>query len=234
MRGFLRWLSTVLMMAGVLLIADAVIAITWQEPVSAFLAERSQDGLEDDLDALEATGPTPLERRALDSLPTQSRRLAYLAEHAREELEPGDAIGRIVLPSLDRRYVMVNGVASDDLRQGPGVYDDTELPGQGKTTGIAGHRTTYGAPFRDIDELEPGDLVKLEMPYGDFTYVVQRSEIVEPTDLSVIDDVGYDRVVLTACHPLYSAAQRIVVYARLAEARPARRISDVGAVESGR
>ena len=226
MRGFLHWLATVLMIAGTLLIIDAIVAVTWQEPVSAFLAQRSQDELEGDLDELAEKPPTEVERRALESLPTEGKRLRYLARHARDDLAPGDAIGRISLPSLDRRYVMVNGVSLADLRRGPGIYDDTEMPGEGKTVGVAGHRTTYGAPFRTIDDLEPGDTIELEMPYGDFTYVVQRSEIVEPTDLSVIDDVGYERLVLTACHPLYSAAQRIVVYARLAEAVPTRRISD--------
>ncbi|HEU4656775.1 MAG TPA: class E sortase [Capillimicrobium sp.] len=229
MRGFLRWLSTVLMLAGVMLIGDAIVAVTWQEPVSAFLAQRSQNALEDDLDRLRAAGPTPLEVKALESLPSRSRRLAYVARRTRERLQPGDAIGRIVMPSLDRDYVMVNGVSSEDLRRGPGIYDDTPMPGEGSTTGIAGHRTTYLAPFRDIDELDPGDVIELEMPYGDFTYVVQRTKIVEPTDLSVIDDVGYERIVLTACHPLYSAAQRIAVFARLAEVEPARRISDLGA-----
>lgn len=234
MRGFLRWLATVLMLSGVLLIADAVVAVTWQEPISAYLAARSQDDLEGDLDALAEQGPSPLELRALQSLPDDDKRVAYLARRTREQLAEGDAIGRIVLPTLDRRYVMVNGVAPDDLRRGPGIYDDTEMPGEGGTVGVAGHRTTYGAPFRDIDDLEPGDTIELEMPYADFTYVVQRRAIVEPTDLSVIDDVGYERLVLTACHPLYSAAQRIVVFARLAEMRPTRRISDVEGAGSRR
>lgn len=229
MRGFLRWLSTVLMMAGVLLVADAIVAITWQEPVSAFLAQRSQDDLEGDLEQLAGAEPTPLERRALRALPSQGRRLEYLADRTREDVGQGEAIGRIRLPSLDAEYVMVDGVAPDDLRRGPGIYDDTKMPGQGGTIGIAGHRTTYGAPFRDVDDLQRGDLVELEMPYGDFTYEVEDLEIVEPTDLSVIEDVGYERVVLTACHPLYSAAERIVVFARLVETRPARRISDIGA-----
>jgi sortase A len=227
MRGLLRWLSTVLMLAGVLLIADAIVAVTWQEPVSAFLAQRSQDRLAGELEELAAAEPTPLELRALRDLPDERRRLAYLADRTRERVGPGEAIGRIVLPSLDADFVMVDGVAPDDLRRGPGLYDDTEMPGQGGTVGVAGHRTTYGAPFRDVDDLERGDLVRLEMPYGVFTYEVEETRIVEPTDLSVIDDVGYERVVLTACHPLYSAAERIVVFARLVETRPARRISDI-------
>lgn len=233
-RRLLRSLSTVLIVAGVLLIADAVVAVAWQEPVSAFLAQRSQNRLERDLDALREAAPSPLELRALESLPTQDRRIAYLARELRRQTETGDALGRIVLPTLDKDFVMVAGDAPDDLRKGPGVYPETPLPGEGGTTGIAGHRTTYLAPFRDVDDLERGDLIELEMPYGDFTYVVQRSEIVEPTDLSVIRPVGYERIVLTACHPLYSANQRIVVFARLAKVVPTQRISDVGAASERR
>ena len=80
---------------------------------------------------------------------------------------------------------------------------------------IAGHRTTYGAPFRNVDKLDPGDRIELRMPYGRFTYRVERTKIVPPTELSVTDRVAHDRLVLSACHPLYSAAQRIIVFARL-------------------
>ena len=80
---------------------------------------------------------------------------------------------------------------------------------------IAGHRTTYGAPFRTIDKLKKGDRVRLEMSYGNFTYSVEKTRIVTPDEVSVKRKVGYDRLILSACHPLYSAAQRIVVFARL-------------------
>ena len=115
----------------------------------------------------------------------------------------------------------MEGTEADDLRKGPGHYPATPLPGQRGTIGIAGHRTTYGAPFHDIDDLRPGDRIELAMPYGSFTYRVERTRIVPPTATEVTDRVGYDRLVLSACHPLYSAAQRIVVFARLerAEAR---------------
>jgi sortase A len=84
---------------------------------------------------------------------------------------------------------------------------------------IAGHRTTYGAPFRNVDRLERGDRIELRMPYGRLTYAVERTRIVRPTELSVIDRVAFDRLVLSACHPLYSAAKRIIVFARLQGAR---------------
>jgi LPXTG-site transpeptidase (sortase) family protein len=107
------------------------------------------------------------------------------------------------------------------LRKGPGHYPDIELPGQSGTVGIAGHRTTYLAPFRTIDQLDRGAEIVVDMPYARFTYRVQKQEIVEPTQTEVVDDVGYPRLVMSACHPLYSAAQRIIVFARLDEVRPA-------------
>jgi sortase A len=130
----------------------------------------------------------------------------------------GHALGRIRLPTLHRSYVVVQGTDSASLRKGPGHYPDTALPGEPGTVAIAGHRTTYLAPFRSIDQLHPGDPIVLQMPYGSFTYRVQDTRIVEPTALWVTRDVGYQRLVLSACHPLYSASHRIVVFAKLAAA----------------
>ena len=191
MRAVLRFLASVLMVSGVLMLADAGTTLLWQEPVSAFLAEREQGELEDAL-------ADPVQRKRVLS---------------RKPL-PGDSIGRLEFPTLDKDYFVVEGTETDDLRKGPGHYRDTPLPGERGTVAIAGHRTTYGAPFNDIDKLDKGDTMRLEMPYGRFTYRVEKTEIVEPTELSVKDPVGYNRLILSACHPLYSAAQRIVVFAR--------------------
>src|SRR2546421_506010 len=106
------------------------------------------------------------------------------------------------------------------LEKGPGHYPGTAFPGLGQTVAIAGHRTTYLAPFRHIDALGAGDRIVVNMPYGRFTYIVQYHKIVVPTALWVTDNVGYDRLVLSACNPLYSAAQRIIVFARLSEVQP--------------
>lgn len=146
------------------------------------------------------------------------------AERYERRLQTSRAIGRISLPSLKRRYVMVQGTNREPLRKGPGHYPDTPLPGQGGTIGIAGHRTTYLAPFRTIDRLRRGQPVVVTMPYGrfNFTYQVRRTRIVRPTDLWVKRDVGYEQLILSACHPLYSAAKRIVVFARLIAAEPLR------------
>ena len=122
--------------------------------------------------------------------------------------------------STDDDVTMPAYTGTSDLRKGPGHYPATPLPGQHGTVGIAGHRTTYGAPFHDIDKLKPGDRIELSMPYGRFTYRVERTRIVPPTATWVTDSVGYDRLILSACHPLYSAAQRIVVFAKLERTQP--------------
>ena len=117
-------------------------------------------------------------------------------------------------------YTVVEGTDETSLEAGPGHYPSTALPGLGQTVAIAGHRTTYLAPFRHIDALRPGDRIIVTMPYGRFAYSVQFTRIVAPTAWWVTRSVGYDRLVLSACNPLYSAAQRIVVFARLVQTVP--------------
>jgi sortase A len=132
----------------------------------------------------------------------------------------GDAMGRIVMPRIGASFDIVQGTDAASLEKGPGHYPETSLPGLDQTVAIAGHRTTYLAPFRHIDALEPGDPIQVRMPYADFTYTVQYRRIVLPTALWVIKNVGYDRLVLSACNPLYSAAQRIIVFAKLTDFQP--------------
>jgi sortase A len=215
LRATLRGLSTVLIVAGALLLADAVTTLVWQEPVSAYFAQRDQNRLADDLDTLEKAAPSGLEERALSVLEDPAQKIAFLARAARREADPGEAIGRIRIPRIGASFVVVDGTGTEDLKKGPGLYPQTSYPGIPGTTAIAGHRTTYGAPFRHIDDLEPDDEIVVDMPYGRFTYEVEKQQIVAPTATEVIDRVGYDRLVLSACHPLYSAAQRIIIFARL-------------------
>ena len=197
LRASLRFVASVLLTSGTLLVADAGITLLWQEPVSAAVSWFQQRDLEE----------------ALENPPERVRERRPLA---------GDAIGRIELPSLDRGYYIVEGTKKTDLRKGPGHYADTPLPGERGTVGIAGHRTTYGAPFRTIDKLRPGHRVVLEMTYGTFIYRVEKTRIVDPSEVSVKRRVRYDRLILSACHPLYSAAQRIVVFARFVRREAAR------------
>ncbi|HWH96140.1 MAG TPA: class E sortase [Baekduia sp.] len=209
-----------LIAAGGLVLADAAATLLWQEPITALQTSLRQHGLRGDLRRLEARGPTRLEARTLAGLTDADRRIAFLARSLQRRTAPGDAIGRLKIPRLGARFVMVKGSDPAELRKGPGTFDGTPLPGVGGTTAIAGHRTTYMAPFRHLDDLHRGDRITVEMPYGTFTYRVQRTRIVAPNAVSVLRDVGYDRLVLSACHPLFSAAQRILVVARLTRVVP--------------
>jgi sortase A len=214
-RRALRALSLVLIVCGGMLVVDAALTVAWQEPVTALVAKLRQDALKDDLRALAAAGPTPLELQALQQLHGDRRRVAFLARSLKRRAADGDAIARLRIPRIGADDIVVMGTDPGDLRRGPGAYSDAPLPGAPGTAAIAGHRTTYGAPFRHIDRLRAGDPITVELPYATFTYRVERSEIVKPTDLAVLRRTGYDRLVLSACHPLFSAAKRIVVFARL-------------------
>jgi sortase A len=211
MRAIGRFLASVLVVTGALLIADVVVTLLWQEPVSALIAHRAQSRLKGQLRTLDRLSTA--DERALAKV--RRGRLEALAHREEARVGAGHALGRIRLPTLGRSYVIVQGTDSASLRKGPGHYPDTALPGEPGTVAIAGHRTTYLAPFRTINDLHPGDPVVLQMPYGRFTYRVEESRVVLPTALWVTRDVGYPRLVLSACEPLYSASHRIVVFAKL-------------------
>jgi sortase A len=213
-----RFASSVLMVSGALLLLDAGATVVWQEPVSALLAEREQRLLDSELKEASAVlaAARPVDRRE-DERPARRSRRRRPTRRLEVPTPPrGAAVGRIDLPTIDRSYAFVEGTSTDDLRRGPGHFPGTPLPGERGTVAIAGHRTTYGAPFRTVDRLRRGDRITVSMPYGRFSYRVERTRIVAPTALWVTRRVAQDRLVLTACHPLYSAAQRIVVFARVA------------------
>jgi sortase A len=218
-RRALRTLSTVLIISGVLMLSDAGLTLVWQEPVSAVYAKIVQGGLGGDLRELELAKPSSLDLAALRKLATEKRRMAFLARKLRADSKRGAAVGRIKIAKIKANFVVVNGTDAGSLRKGPGIYDDVPFPGAPGTTAIAGHRTTYLAPFRKINKLKRGDEVVVEMPYGIFTYEIEKTRIVKPTALYVIKRVKYDRLVLSACHPLYSAAKRFIVFARLVAAQ---------------
>jgi sortase A len=123
----------------------------------------------------------------------------------------GEPIGRIEIPRIGLKAVVIEGVGVDDLKDGPGHYPDTPMPGQKGNSAVAGHRTTYGAPFASVDELAAGDDIIVTTLQGRFTYSVTASEIVSPNQVDVLDDKGDNRITLTACHPKYSASQRIII-----------------------
>jgi sortase A len=206
------------MCSGVLLLLDAGLTLAWQEPVSAFMAGREQAALGDELDDLDKH--LVADKQVVAGERDVRRRLAKLARLQARRDGKGDAVGRLRMPTLDRSYVVVEGTDLGTLRKGPGHYPKTPLPGEGGTVGVAGHRTTYGAPFRTVDKLDPGDELQMEMPYGRFFYRVDKVQIVKPNATWIIDKRERETLVLSACHPLYSAAKRIVVFATLVRSKP--------------
>jgi sortase A len=214
-----RALSTLLLLGGLVLVCDLGAVLLWQEPVSALYARIQQQQLSGQLAHREDTRPTTGVARALAALPNDTQRIAYLARSLRRTAPRGAAVGRILIPSLGASFVLVNGATTNALKEGPGIYSQTAFPGTPRrTTAIAGHRTTYLAPFRHVDKLKPGQTIHIQMPYGNFTYAVQMTRIVLPTDLGVIKSVGYQRLVLSACDPPFSATKRIIIFARLIRA----------------
>jgi sortase A len=201
-----RALGTVLVVAGLLVLADAAVTLAWQEPLSAWSAGRAQQQLAGQLRAIELAPAPRVGDRA---------QVAAAAQALARSRRDGRAVAELRIPRIGMRAIVVRGTTAADLREGPGLLAGTPLPGQHGTTAIAGHRTTYGAPFRRLDVLRRGDAITLRLPYASFRYRVEGRRIVAPEDLSVLRRVGHDRLVLSACHPLFSAARRIVVLARL-------------------
>ena len=215
----LRALSTVLIVSGSLLIADAGLTLLWQEPISALIAKFNQRALAGQLNDLENL--TQLQLRALSRLHSEQRRIAFLARAERRRVKTGDAIGRIKIKRMKINFVVVEGTDTASLQKGPGHYPDTAFPGLPGTVAIAGHRTTYLAPFRKLNEMRNGDEIELDMPYAQLTYRTYLHKIVDPSAYDLVTKrKPFDRVVLTACHPLYSARKRIAVFARLVDVRP--------------
>jgi sortase A len=231
MRRFRHILSIALITAGVLVLADVGITLAYQEPLSSIYSSIKQGEKENQLKSIESDFLTQSDVKQIQRAegtkdPTVRKKaisanVSKLAQRLVGESKPGDALGRIEAPGMDGlNMVFVQGTDESSLELGPGHYPETAMPGQGKTVAIAGHRTTYLAPFRHIDSLKPKDKITLKMPYGTFIYSVQKSEIVDPSDVGIIHDTGYERLVLSACNPLYSASQRYIIFARLVHTEP--------------
>jgi sortase A len=135
------------------------------------------------------------------------------ARRFRLESHEGDAIARLKIPRIHLSAVVVDGTGVSDLRRGPGRHLESYMPGERELVYIAGHRTTYGAPFGRINEIQPGDLITMELPYATVVYRVDRHRIVDDNDLSVLETHHHEQLVLQACHPRFFASQRYLVYA---------------------
>jgi sortase A len=207
--------SIMLTTAGLVVLADAGLTLLWQEPLSAAYGHIKQGQAEDELNDLESQYPTAGDLAAISSAQGNTERARILADRFAPQLREGHAIGRIEIDRIGLNIVVIQGTDTASLQKGPGHYKATPIPGQPGTVAIAGHRTTYLAPFRHINDIQDGDEIRIEMPYAGFTYVVEKHEVVDDSDVGIIRPVGYPRLVLTACHPLHSAAQRWAVFAKL-------------------
>jgi sortase A len=195
------------------MLAWAFVTWKWEDPFTAVITRYEQRKLVAAYDKRLASF-RPLVAPARLSPAAQQRRLARAAARYRAELRPGDPVGRLRIRKLGVNAIVVDGTDSDLLKRGPGRHRSTFVPGSGELTYIAGHRTTYGAPFADIDKLERGDRVVFEVPYGRFEYAVTGRRIVPATYVQALRSRGRDEIALQACWPRFFASQRIIVYAR--------------------
>lgn len=226
MRRLGHILSIALITGGLIVIADVGITLAYQEPLSSIYSSIKQGEKASQLKSIESEFLTESDVHQIEEAEVQAKQqqsphalqenFAKLGQRLVDESDPGDALGRIEAPGMDGlNMVFVQGTDESSLELGPGHYPETAMPGQGKTVAIAGHRTTYLAPFRHIDQIENGDKIRIEMPYAAFTYVAQRHEIVDPSDVGILKPVGFDELVMTACHPPYSASHRYALFSKL-------------------
>src|SRR5437763_4236248 len=171
--------------------------------------------------------------RQQDSLRSQFKQKAHIDQPAvttSTTLDPtklpppaptAGAVASIRIPKIGVDKYVVQGVGETDLRKGPGHYPQTPMPGEQGNAAIAGHRTTYGAPFNRLDELAPGDDVLVTTLKGSFTYKVATTHVVKPDQVEVLDPTPAPTLTLTTCNPKYSASQRLVVVANLAPGQTA-------------
>ena len=157
-----------------MVLADVGLTLAWQEPVSSLYGSIKQGQAEDELRDLETSYPTAADLEAIAGVEGSPAKARILARRFEPRAREGHAIGRIVVPRMDLNAVVVEGTDTASLQKGPGHYPETPLPGAGGTAAIAGHRTTYLAPFRRIDRVERGDEITVEMPYATFDYRVEK------------------------------------------------------------
>ena len=218
MRRWVRLLGTVLVVLGVLTLVWAAVVWQWQDPFTALYTTWRQHQLTSQYDErVEAFTATPVPGT---SVAAEQRSIAQDARRYRLESTRGQAIGRIRVPRMGVNMILVNGTDHDTLTKGPGRDLQTFMPGENRLVYIAGHRTTYLAPFSHIDRLQPGDRITIEVPYATFVYSVTHHRIVKATDLSVLRSPRHELLALQACHPRFFASHRYIAYGRLVRVEP--------------
>jgi sortase A len=225
-------LGKVLIVLGLLVLAYTGAVVFWGDPATGLYARWKQHQLAGELDdefaafastvkltpAIEDKRRPPTAQEIVDY---ERLAVAAAANKLNDKLKMGKPLGRIAIPKIGVHAIFVQGTRwGPDLSQGPGHYAQSSLPGVGRTMAIAAHRTTFGAWFRHIDSLKRGDRVTIKLPYATFNYRVFGHKIVRSNDWRIIHDRGFDALVLSACHPLYSASHRWIVFAALYRVDP--------------
>jgi sortase A len=212
MRRFIRILGTLMMLSGVLTLGWAVLVWRWQDPFSALYTHLQQNRLasayERRFEAFRPHGPAP-------DLVAAQREIAVDARSYRRSLHEGDPVGRLRIGRIGLNMIVVQGTGHDTLKQGPGHYTTTGLPGEHRLIYVAGHRTTYLAPFSHIDAIRNGDYMTFELPYATFKYRATRHYVVAQDATQVLVNHGTEVLRLQACHPRFFATHRYIVDARL-------------------
>ena len=223
MRRAARITGTLMIVVGLCSIAWALVVWQWQDPFTAAYTKYQQHKLASTF-AHEFADyrPPDTSREPSSSAPKKTDRalIAAAARAYRLSLREGKPVGRMRVPRLGLKTIVVNGTGHDDLTKGPGRELHTFMPGENELVYVAGHRTTYLAPFAKIDQLKPGDPVTFELPYGTFHYEITGHRIVGAHDLAVLRSRHHEVLVLQACHPRFFATHRYLAYARLVRVEP--------------
>jgi sortase A len=212
-----RIFGSLLIVAGVLTLAWVVLVWRWEDPFTAVYTHFQQARLASTYDKRAAAFRPQLMRGDLASV---ERQIAGEARAYRKTLRAGEPVGRLRIGRIGLNMVVVQGTDHDSLKKGPGHFEGSGLPGEGHLIYVAGHRTTYLAPFAAINNIRVGDYIRFELPYGTFTYRVNRHYVVADNAVDVLKDHGVEILRLQACHPRFFATHRYLVDAKLVGVAP--------------
>ena len=224
MRRALRITGTVMIVGGVFAVAWVLVVWQWQDPFTAIYTKYEQHKLASRFSHTFAEYKPPRVAPHTGvprtSVAAEQEQVKAAADAYRRDLEEGEPVGRLVIRRLGLKSIVVNGTSHDDLTKGPGRELHTYMPGQGELIYVAGHRTTYLAPFAHIDALRPGDRIEFQLPYATFDYEVTGHSIVPADDLAVLRTHHKEVLALQACHPRFFATHRYIAWARLVKVEP--------------
>jgi sortase A len=212
-----RIFGSLLIVAGALTLAWVVLVWRWEDPLTALYTHFQQARLSSTYEKQAAAFRPRLGHGDLVSV---QRQVASEARAYGRTLRTGEPVGRLLIGRIGLNMVVVQGTDHESLKKGPGHYVGSGLPGEGHLVYVAGHRTTYLAPFAAINDIRTGDYIRFELPYGTFAYRVTRHYVVADNAVDVLEDHGTDLLRLQACHPRFFATHRYLVDARLVGVSP--------------